>query len=208
MLVISRLVARLNLLVNRNNLASKSLTFLIPTVRHKRKTGMKEHIKPNKISFKIGSLEWLTFFGLPIALITNGLISGYFYLKDMDSIKASDFLTVSILTLSLGIITYLLQIKRLKYKTFKLTKELEEFRKQTRTILTENNWRIENDNQKFIVASSKGKRFSSDMIILRFKKEKIQWNLIQHPWSHNSGAALLNLNLKGKKILEKIKASA
>ena len=169
---------------------------------------MEEHLKPNKISFRIGSLEWLTFFGLPIALIANGLISGYFYFQNVDSVKASDFLTVSILTLSLGIITYLLQLKRLNYKTFKLTKELEEFRELTRTILTENNWRIENDNQKFIVASIKGKMFSSDMIILRFKKNKIQWNLIQNPWNHNSGAALLNLNLNGKKILEKIKASA
>ncbi|PQJ20783.1 hypothetical protein [Tenacibaculum sp. SG-28] len=169
---------------------------------------MKEHIKPNKISFRVGTLEWLTFFGLPIALIANGLISGYFYLQNVDSFKASDILTVSIFTLSLGVITYILQLKRLKYKTFNLTKELDEFRELTRKILKENDWRIENDNQKFIVASSKGKMFSSDMIILRFKKKKIQWNLIQHPWSHNSGAALLNLNLKGKKILKKIKASA
>jgi hypothetical protein len=169
---------------------------------------MKEHIKPNKIFFKIGSLEWLTFFGLPIALIANGLICGYFYLQDVNYIKASDFLIVSILTLLLGVITYLLQLNRLKYKTFKLTKELEEFRELTRSILTVNNWRIENDNQKFIVASSKGKMFSSDMIILRFNKKEIQWNLIQHPWSHNSGAALLNLNRKGEKILKEIKASA
>ena len=169
---------------------------------------MQENIKPNKIYFKIGSMEWSTFFGLPIALIANGIISGYFYLNDVNSFKAPDFLFVSILTLIIGIFSYWLQLKRLKFKTFQLQQNLEDFREKTRNILIENNWIIENDNKNFIVASSKGNMFSSDMIVLRFKKKEIQWNLIQHPWSHNSGAALLNLNLKGKKILKKIKASA
>lgn len=169
---------------------------------------MKGNIKPNKIYFKIGSLEWLTFFGIPIALIAHGLISGFFYFKDMNSFKAMDFLIVSVSTFLIGILTYLLQLKRLNFKSFELTKKLEDFKENARTTLTGNNWRIENDNQNFIVASSQGKLFSSDMLVLRFKKKEIQWNLIQHPWSHNSLAALLNLNKKGKKMLEKIKASA
>ncbi len=169
---------------------------------------MKEWIKPDRLHFKIGSLEWMNFFGLPIGLIGLGIISGYFYFSTSDPSKSDTFLFTFVPALTIGIITYIIQIRRLKFKSFELNQDLESFRRKTRLLLMEKKWRIEYDNQKYLIASSNEKFLSSNMLTLRFKKKEVNWNLIEHPYTHNSGAALLSFNLKGKKILKEIIASA
>lgn len=169
---------------------------------------LKEQMKSTKVYYKIGSHEWLTYFGLPIALIFQGIFGCSFYLRDTTSIKADNFLRVGIPVLIVGILTYWWQSKRLNFKKLSLNQDLEEFKRLAREIFIEYNWQIENDNKNFMVASSQKKLFSSDMIVLKFGKKEIQWNLLEHPWTHNSGAALLGLKLEGKKVLKKIKSIA
>ena len=169
---------------------------------------MKGYIKPNRLSFKFGTNEWMNYFGLPTGLIVLSFIDVYFYLKDINDKKASVFLTSFILTFFVGIMTYKLQMNRLRFKTFKLTKGLDEFKEKTRELLVKEKWVIDYDNIEYIQATYRGNIFNLDMLTLRYKKNEIQWNVIHHPQSYNSIAALLSINRQGRRIIKIIKANA
>jgi hypothetical protein len=77
-----------------------------------------------------------------------------------------------------------------------------------RQLLTDNKWEIDYDNKKFLQATFRGNFFNLDMLTLRYGKSEIKWNVIHHPQSHNSIAALFSLNRQGRKMIEKIKACA
>lgn len=169
---------------------------------------MPNWIKPDRIKFKLGSFEWLNFFGVPSFLILISLISLYVSLKDNDNGASKSLLLVFVVTMIIGITTYIIQHRRLKYKTFQLTKSLTEFKENTRKLLHDNKWEIEYDNQNYLQATYRGSIFNLDLLTLRFKKTEIQWNLIHHPDSHNSIAALLSMNRPGRRIIKKIITSA
>jgi len=169
---------------------------------------MKELVRPNGLHFKVGSLEWLNFFGLPLGLIGMGLISAYFYFQSTDTVKEEVFLFTFLLTLIVGIFGYWNQTRKLKFKVFKLSEDLESFRRSVRLLLLEKKWRIDYDNQQFLIASSKSQFYGCDMITIRFKKNTIGWNVIEHPHTYNSGAALFSRNSNGKKMMMAIKACA
>ncbi len=181
--------------------------FLAGSLEAKRKI-MPDWIKPDKLRFKIGSLEWMNFFGLPSFLILISLINAYFYFNDMNHSASKTFLIGFVLTLVIGFISYKIQQKRLNYKVFKLNTDLLEFKEKARQLLKENHWEIDYDNKQFIQATFRGNIFNLDMLTLRFKKDEIQWNIIHHPGSHNSIAAVLTLNRQGKKMIKKIIASS
>lgn len=169
---------------------------------------MPNYIKPDKIKFKLGSFEWMNFFGLPSSLIIISLFPLYFYLKDIDNATSKTELTGFIVIMVIGIATYIFQFSRLNYKTFKLNNSIIEFKERTRKLLEENKWQIDYDNQNYLQATFRGNIFNLDMLTLRFKKNEIQWNIIHHPESRNMIAALLPFNRQGKKMIKKIIASA
>jgi len=169
---------------------------------------MKEHIKANRLSFKVGTFEWLNFFGLPVGLIVFSLIMLFFFIKDRFSMDSINNLIAFVVLASFGVITYYIQLRKLKLKTFQLKRNIEEFKKEVRKILNTNKWAIEYDNKSFLLATQRGSVFNLDMIILKFDKSLIKWNVIHHPRSNNSIAALFSLNIYGKKIIKLIKASA
>ena len=140
-------------------------------------------------------------------MVLISLLSIYSYLKDVDNPNSSTFLTISIITMLIGISICFNQLRRLKYKTFKLTKSQTEFKENTRILLENNKWDIEYDNQNYIQATYRGSLFNLDVLTLRFKKNEIQWNVINHPNAHNPIAASLSLNIPGKKMIKKIIAS-
>ena len=167
---------------------------------------MKDWIKPDRIVFKIGSLEWLNYFGLPIGFIVLSLIQFYFLLKDLTGSKNEIYFLGFVLTFLLGLTTYYIQIRRLRFKTIKLKRDLNDLKSDINSILISNGWEIDYDNKLCLQATYKGSIFNLDMLTLRFRKSEIQWNVIHHPHSHNSIAALFTLNRQGNRILKKIKA--
>jgi len=169
---------------------------------------MNESIRSDRLNFKIGSFEWLNFFGLPIFLILVSFFFLYSYLKDVTNQDSQIFLISFVLTIFIGIVSYRVQLERLKFKTLKISKELETLKVEVRELLTDNKWEIDYDNKKFLQATFRGNIFNLDMLTLRYGKSEIQWNVIHHPQSHNSIAALFSLNRQGRKMIEKIKACA
>jgi len=169
---------------------------------------MKECIKANRLSFKVGSFEWINFFGLPIGLFILGLMMLFFAIQPKVAIESKNYLLAFIVLTALGTGTYVVQYRKLRFKTFEIKGDLEGFKKDVREILTKNKWAIEYDNKSFIQAVQRGSILNLDLITLVFHESVIKWNVIHHPGSHNSIAALLSLNRYGKKIIKIIKASA
>jgi hypothetical protein len=165
-------------------------------------------IKSDRLSFKIGSFEWLNFFGLPAFFIFISFIFLYSFIKDSSNKDSQMFLVSFVLTVFIGVVSYIIQFKRLKFKTLKITKEIEILKVEIRELLTDNKWEIDYDNRKFLQATYRGSIFGLDMLTLRYGKSEIKWNVIYHPQSNNSLAALFSLNRQGRKIVEKIKACA
>jgi hypothetical protein len=169
---------------------------------------MKDWIKKDKLKFKIGSLEWMNFFGLPTGFVMLSFINLIFIFKTGDSEKIRVYLIGFIICLIVGALTYFLQLNRLKYKTFKLDKELVIFKNIIREILKTNDWEIDYDNDLYLQATYRGSLINMDMLTLRFSKTEIRWNVIRHPLSHNAIANLITLNKQGKRMIKQIKASA
>lgn len=162
-------------------------------------------LKSDRLYFKIGSFEWLNFFGIPLFSILAGFIFLFSYLKD----STSQMLLFSfVLSLSFGIVSYVIQSKRLKFKTLKISKELEILKTEIRELLKNNKWDINYDNKMYLQATYRGSIFNLDMLTLKYAKTEIKWNVINHPQSDNSIAALFSFNRPGKNIIRKIKACA
>lgn len=169
---------------------------------------MKDTIKKNKISFRIGSLQWLNFFGIPTGLIGFSCIGIFLIIKDSSSPNDNTIILCSIITLILGIVSYYIQTKRLLFKTLKINKDIEIFKNEIREILNSNEWKINYDNKLYLQATYDGSLFNSDMLTLKIRKSEIQWNIIHHPYNQNSIVALFTLNKQGHNILKKIMAIA
>lgn len=169
---------------------------------------MKDWIKKDRLKFKFGSLEWMNFFGLPTGLIIFGLIFFIFIFKTDAQDKKFVLWIGFICCLVSGVLTYFLQLYRLRFKSFKLNRQLSDFKNDIREILKNSNWEIDYDNKLYLQATYRGSLINLDMLTLRFTKKEIRWNVIRHPLSHNSIAALITLNRQGKKIIKQIKASA
>ena len=169
---------------------------------------MKEWIKNDRLKLNIGSLEWLNFFGLPTGLIVLGLINLTFVFKTADKEKLLTFLIGFLSCCIIGVLTYLFQLHRLKFKSLKLDKELNDFKNELRKKLKQNDWEIDYHNKLYLQATYRGSLINLDMLTMRFTKTEIKWNVIRHPHSHNAIATLITINKQGKKIIKLMKASA
>lgn len=169
---------------------------------------MKDWIKKDRLKFKVGSLEWMNYFGLPTGLVMFGIMFLIFVFKTDDSDKISVMLTGFISCFVIGVLTYFIQLHRLKFKSFKIDRELSDFKNYVRDILKKNNWEIDYDNELYLQATYRGSLINLDMLTLRFSKTEIRWNVIRHPLSHNAIANLITINIQGKKMIKQIIASA
>ena len=165
---------------------------------------MRDWIKKDRLKFKVGSLEWMNYFGLPTGLVLFAIIFLIFVFKTDDADKKIG----SIFCFIIGVLTYFLQLQRLKFKSFKFDNELSDFRNYIREILKQSNWEIDYDNELYLQATFRGSLINLDMLTLRFSKTEIRWNVIRHPLSHNAIANLITINIQGKKMIKQIKASA
>ncbi|MCB8999393.1 MAG: hypothetical protein H6540_04900 [Bacteroidales bacterium] len=169
---------------------------------------MKDWIKKDRLKFKVGSLEWMNYFGLPTGLVMFGIIFLIFVFKTYDSDKIFVLLTGFISCFITGVLTFFLQLHRLRFKSFKLDRELSDFKNVVSEILKNSNWEIDYDNELYLQATYRGSLINLDMLTLRFSKTEIRWNVIRHPLSHNAIANLITLNNQGKMVIKQIKASA
>jgi hypothetical protein len=169
---------------------------------------MKDWVKSDRLKFKIGTLEWMNFFGLPLGFIILGLTNLTFVFKADDKEKLITLIIGFISFCIVGVLTYTYQLKRLNFESFKLNKELDNFKIELRKHLKQNDWEIDYDNKLYLQATYRGSLINFDMITIQFSKTEIKWNVIRHPLSHNSIAALITLNKQGKEMIKLIKASA
>ena len=163
---------------------------------------MREVVKSNRLKYSFGTLGWINFYGIPIFLILGGL---FFLFKDL---KNNNVDTISISMTILGVLLYLVQERKLRFNRIKLNTPANKFAKNVREVLQEDGWEIEYDNKNYIQAVNRTNLFSLDLLTIKYLKNEIRWNLVHHPESHNSIAALFSLNLKSKKTIKKIIASA
>jgi len=163
---------------------------------------MREIVKSHRLKYSIGSLGWINFYGIPIFLILIGL---FVLIKDLN---AKHNILIAILIIFIGLILYLIQDRKLRFKSFKLNSPIDSFIEKTRFILQKDGWEIECDNDNYIQAVNRTSLFSLDLLTIKYLKHEIRWNLVHHPESHNSISSLISLNLKGKKTIKKIIASA
>jgi hypothetical protein len=169
---------------------------------------VKDNIKSDRLILKIGSFEWINFFGIPVFLILISFFILFSYLKDFNIQDSPTSLLYFALFILIGIGSFYIQLKRLRFKTLKISKDLELFKIEIRELLKAHKWEIEYDNKTFLQATFRGNIFNLDMVTLRYGKSEIKWNVIHHPQSHNSIACLFSFNIKGKKLMRKIKACA
>lgn len=165
---------------------------------------MRNWVKPNGLSFQIGSMEWMNFFGTSIAFVLLGILEFSIWLKSSDK----QFLFISITLIPLGLIVYYIQFLRLKFRTFPLERDLICFKEDIKSILLSEGWTINYNNKQFLIATYERSIFNNDMLTIRFKKAEIQWNLVRHPDNTNSIATFFTLNRQGNKVMKRIKACA
>jgi len=166
-------------------------------------------VESTKLRYSFGSLGWVNFFGIPVFLI---VMSTIFMIKVLiQSFRLPSILppaNYAIVFLIIGIVTYFLQLKKLRFKTTKLTIPVEVFKAQAINILNEEGWVIEYDNQVYLQAIHRKRVTSLPLITIRFYKKEIRWNLVNDPENHNSFGALFSPNTFGRKTLKRIIASA
>lgn len=117
-------------------------------------------------------------------------------------------IAIALSVIAIGIVLYVIQDRKLRFKSFKLNSPLDDFIENVRKILEEDGWDVEYDNHAYIQAVNRTSLFSLDLLTIKYSKNEIKWNLINHPESINSTASLISLNLKGKKTMNKIKEIA
>jgi len=160
--------------------------------------------KNNELYIKTGSLGWLNFFGIPTFLIGIGLTALFIYLIKGVGLKDS---SIYLIVIAIGTVLYIYQKKKLKFKSLDLNIPTDLFIEKTRELLLSEGWKIEYDNKEYLQAIYRNSPFRLDCLTIKKYKHKIDYNLIHHPQDHNSIASLIDLNLKGKKTLNKIIAS-
>lgn len=167
---------------------------------------MKDWIKSDRIVFKFASLEWSNFYGLPIGFLGLSLINLTFVFQTNDYDKQNVFIIGFITLLIIGIVSGFIQYRRLKFKSFPIDGNTAAIKSEIKSLLIDADWRIDYDNKSLVQATYTRSMFNHDMITLKFKSAEIQWNVIHHPHSYNSIAALFSINREGKRMIKKIKA--
>lgn len=160
---------------------------------------MKKDVHPNRLKYSIGSMEWSNFYGIPIFFDLFGIL-----LLIADIISKKKINVTAIYFIIVGVILFIVQDKKLHFKSFKLNCNLDEFKSKVRDILQQDGWDIEYDNQNYMQAVFRKSIYSTDLLTIKYLKSEIKWNLVNHPESSNSVASLFSLNLKGKKTMKKI----
>ena len=125
---------------------------------------MNNSVKHDRLKFKIGSCGRMNFFGLPVAFIVLGIINLYFIFITEIREKQIVFIIGFIGCLTIGVLMYLLQLYRLRYKSFKLNRDLKDFKDDLRDILISNDWEIDYDNNKYMQATYRGSVINQNVV--------------------------------------------
>jgi hypothetical protein len=160
--------------------------------------------KNNKLYIKIGSLAWLNFYGIPTFLMGVGFTA--FIINLINGTRLKGFYN-NLVVISIGIVLYIYQTKKLRFKSIDLKIPCDQFIENTRNLLLSEGWTIDYDNREYLQAVYRTKIFRLDCLTIKKYKHKIEYNLIHHPEDHNSIASLIDFNVNAKKTLNKIIAS-
>ena len=155
----------------------------------------------NRLKLKTGSTAWMNFFGIPHALIVLGVLM---LVKKCFSAGWQMHFVWPVLVLGTGILLYVLQLNKLKFKAFPLSVELENFKKEVREMLRKDGWEIDHDSKQSMTATYRGGTFSLERVTLRFYRGRVEWNVIHHPEDHNAFAAVFAPNKRGKRLIDRM----
>jgi hypothetical protein len=160
--------------------------------------------KGNKLHIKFGSLGWINFYGIPSFLTGIGMVAIFIGFIKVDEFKN---LAIFCIPLIVGLILWIYQNIKLKFKSHVLNIPIDLFIENTKKHLIDEGWIIERDNKEYLQAINRNGLFRLDLLTIKRYKHKIEYNLVHHPEDSNSIASLFDLNFRGKKTLNKIIAS-
>ncbi len=170
----------------------------------------RDQIKSNYIRFNILSIEWITHFGLSVYLILFSLLLFYHYFKKYflfnHQITYSDLSPILIFTL--GIICYIIQHNKLKYKTLNLPPGLnrEIIHAKLIKILLAQGWIIQNETQTYLIANFV-KLFRNEVLVIYYKSDKLCYTAINNWDNRNSFASHFNSMKEAKTIINEIRSA-
>ena len=99
--------------------------------------------------------------------------------------------------------------RKLKFKSIPLSGQPDGLKDQIRKLLSDEGWRIEYDNQRYLQATNrKGIPYlDCDLLILSWRSDEIRWALVYDPW-YNIAGGIFTFNRYGRKTVKAIKALA
>ena len=103
----------------------------------------------------------------------------------------------------------MLQRRKLKFKSIPLSGQPDGLKDRIRKLLSDEGWRIEYDNQRYLQAANrKGIPYlDCDLLILSWRSDEIRWALVYDPW-YNIAGGIFTFNRYGRKTVKAIKALA
>ena len=115
----------------------------------------------------------------------------------------------ALLLFGAGFALHVLQRRKLKFKSIPLSGQPDGLKDQIRKLLSDEGWRIEYDNQRYLQAiNRKGIPYlDCDLLILSWRSDEIRWALVYDPW-YNIAGGIFTFNRYGRKTVKAIKALA
>ena len=130
-----------------------------------------------------------------------------FYPRPHSGISGS--VLAALLLFGAGFALHVLQRRKLKFKSIPLSGQPDGLKDQIRKLLSDEGWRIEYDNQRYLQATNrKGIPYlDCDLLILSWRNDEIRWALVYDPW-YNIAGGIFTFNRYGRKTVKAIKALA
>jgi hypothetical protein len=158
-----------------------------------------------KYRLKLRGADWGEHFLTPMLI---GFVTGYvfaFLFLNLIEYQRYTFPICISFAMSIALVTYFIQLKKLQFKTLKTSREMPLVKVEITEFLKTEGWDIDHDTQKFLQASYRRSFLSVSMLTIRFLTDEIQWNVIEHPHWMNPTGSLFSPHIKAKRMISRIK---
>ena len=166
-------------------------------------------IRHDRICLKPFSIEWVNYHCFSILLIISGIFFSCYFIRNLIQGFRDRYWLAALLLFGAGVALHVLQRRKLKFKSIPLSGQPDGLKDQIRKLLSDEGWRIEYDNQRYLQAANrKGIPYlDCDLLILSWRNDEIRWALVYDPW-YNIAGGIFTFNRYGRKTVKAIKALA
>lgn len=166
-------------------------------------------IRHDRICLKPFSIEWVNYHCFSILLIISGIFFSCYFIRDLIQGFRDRYWLAALLLFGAGFALHVLQRRKLKFKSIPLSGQHDGLKDRIRKLLSDEGWRIEYDNQRYLQATNrKGIPYlDCDLLILSWRSDEIRWALVYDPW-YNIAGGIFTFNRYGRKTVKAIKALA